>query len=195
MFENIEKAEEGINRMGFKYDEVVKRPALGVVSGRIKVYDENNKLVKTHEVPHNEVTEQFYILLARLCRAPDEPEGGLTFMAVGSGDPSWDITNPPAPTGTETELVAEIARKPISSITFVDVDGSPSATPTRWIDVLTTFGPGEGTGSIMEIGTFGGDTEINPGAYDELVSVIHQPLKIKGASETFTIELRFQFGA
>lgn len=114
-------------------------------------------------IAHNELTPGFSTLIARLCADPTEPAGGLTYCAFGSGDPGWDAENPPAAVGDETTLEAEFFRKAWASVTFVDEFGTPR-TPAEavsmglnTVDFEVQLAEGEGTGSIMELGAFGGD--------------------------------------
>ena len=114
-------------------------------------------------VKHNELTEGFSTLIARLCIDPTEPAGGLTFLAVGSGDIGWDPDNPPPADGTETTLVLEFFRKSWASVSFVDEFGVPRTVSEaitlglNTVDFEVVFTEGEATGSIMELGTYGGD--------------------------------------
>ena len=88
--------------------------------------------------------------------------GGITFLAVGTGDPSWDIQDPPAPTTSQVALEGESDRKAISSsnTSFIDPNtGDPvgNATPTNIVDYAVTFSESEAVGAIVEMGLFGGD--------------------------------------
>jgi hypothetical protein len=83
---------------------------------------------------------------------------GIMTLAVGTGDPLWDLQNPPAETSTQTDLVSEFIRKTFSSITYVDpISGNPSAIRTNIVDFTTTFLEAEAVGPLVEMGLFGGN--------------------------------------
>ena len=84
---------------------------------------------------------------------------GLWVLAVGTGNPSWDKTNPPAPTAAQEFLESELARKRFSSVTFIKTDGSglPATEVTNIVDFQCVFNESEAIGGIMEMGMFGGD--------------------------------------
>ena len=112
---------------------------------------------------HNELTPGFSTLVARLCLQASEPGGGITYCAAGTGDPGWDTSAPPAPTGEEVQLASEIARKAFSAAYFVDSLGTPRTVDEavseqlNTIDFEVVFGVGEAVGSICELGLWGGD--------------------------------------
>lgn len=88
-------------------------------------------------------------------------EGGLTVpgiqtLAVGTGASGWDIQNPPAETSDLEQLYSELARKQISSRTYVDDTGTPVVTRTNKIEFTTLFDYAEANGPLVEMGLFGG---------------------------------------
>jgi hypothetical protein len=100
------------------------------------------------------------ILIARLLKDNSEPDGGITYLAVGTGSSQWNLQNPPQPTNTQTALNSEIARKAFTTedVTFIDPDsGDPTTIPTSVIDFTCTFAETEGVGPLVEMGLFGGD--------------------------------------
>ena len=88
---------------------------------------------------------------------------GIMTLAVGTGDISWDLQNPPAETSSQTLLETELIRKTFSSKTYVDSIGNPSLTRTNIIDFTTTFLESEANGPLVEMGLFGGNgPELTP---------------------------------
>lgn len=100
-------------------------------------------------------------------------EQGLQYLAVGVGilqDPSlqydpatnnvntllWDLQSPPAEELTTVKLEGELFRKPFTSWSFVNPDGSDSITPTNILKLVTTFYESEAVGPLTEMGLFGG---------------------------------------
>ena len=100
------------------------------------------------------------ILIARLLKDNNEPDGGITYLAVGTGAPGWNLQNPPQPTNTQTKLNNEISRKAFTTqdVSFVDPDsGDPTSIPTNIVDFTCTFAETEAVGPLVEMGLFGGD--------------------------------------
>jgi hypothetical protein len=100
------------------------------------------------------------ILIARLLKDNHEPDGGITYLAMGTGASGWNLQNPPQPTNTQTKLNNEISRKAFTTedVTFVDPEtGDPTSIPTNVIDFTCTFAETEAVGPLVEMGLFGGD--------------------------------------
>src|SRR5581483_8369018 len=78
--------------------------------------------------------------------ANDPSLSGISYWAVGTGDPAWDQTPPPADT-TLTRLRNEIFRKPIDP-----AFQTTYAPATRTLEVQGEFGPDEAAGALREFG-------------------------------------------
>ena len=104
----------------------------------------------------NLIVNSFSILLAAVCwstRSPTWP--GITYMALGQGNSSWDSSLPP-PLATDVQLYSEIIRKPVT-LNDIDSMGSVVLTgPTGMLLCVTTYNPGEAIATIREFGLFGG---------------------------------------
>lgn len=157
------------------------------------------------------------ILLARLMKSPvtpnvSEPAFGVFALGVGTGNVSWDILDPPAPTTSQRSLENEIARKQNSSSDFIDGSGNISAIPTNVVDFTTIFSESEAVGALVEMGLLGGDISTNmavtnpvlppSGTYDPtvdvtgkdaLVNYITFPVINKPATSTLTWTWRLTF--
>jgi hypothetical protein len=130
------------------------------------------------------------ILIARLLKDSSEPAAGITYLAVGSGNPSWTITDPPAPTTSQILLENEYYRKAIQLSTFVHPEtGEPTTTDTNIVDYVTTFGEAEAVGPMLELALFGGDAtaERNTGTMINWRTI---PIISKTATMTLTIIFR-----
>ena len=138
-----------------KHEEAV-RPLRGQYR---MILRENGKVIDERE-DHNIIVNAASILIARLLKDSKEPDGGITYLAVGTGAPGWNLQNPPQPTNTQTTLDAEIARKAFSTqdVTFIDPEtGNPTTIPTNVLDFTATFAETEAVGALVEMGLFGGD--------------------------------------
>lgn len=122
----------------------------------IKAY-ENGELVHQYQ-KSNIIVNTASILIARLLKDSSEPVNGISYLAVGSGNTSWQLLDPPAPTTSQTRLENEFYRKAIDLATFVDPStGEPTETQTNIVDYSVSFGEAEAVGPIMELSLFGGD--------------------------------------
>lgn len=114
----------------------------------------------------NIIVDSASLLIARLLASgqtsldPLGPAHGIWVLAVGTGEPGWDTSNPPAATTSQVTLQAELARKQFANVNFVKTDGSglPASTITNILDFQTVFSESEAVGPIMELGMFGGGT-------------------------------------
>jgi hypothetical protein len=140
-----------------------RRPAVSGLKGEIfaELRNPDGSLLSKYHIK-NIITLDMSILVARLLRDNGEPLHGLFMLAVGTGDVGWDPMNPPAATNTQRSLYAEIARKPFSSVNFIDSVGAPSLIPTNVVDFTTTFSESEAVGPLVEMGLLGGDVNGNP---------------------------------
>jgi hypothetical protein len=152
---------------------------------------ENGRIVE-ERADHNIIVNSASVLIARLLKDSHEPDGGITYLAVGTGAPGWNLQNPPQPTNTQTFLNSEIARKAFSTqdVTFIDPEtGDPTIVPTNVIDFTATFAETEAVGALVEMGLFGGDATdmINSGTE---VNYRTFPVINKTNSMTLTIIFR-----
>lgn len=116
----------------------------------------------------NIVTLDASVLIARLLKGTgtsvahqSEPSFGVYALAVGTGDISWNLQNPPPATNTQRSLFNELARKAIQSTSFITGGGTISGVPTNIVDFTTTFAESEAVGPIAEMGLLGGDISTN----------------------------------
>ena len=114
---------------------------------------------------HNIIVNSASILIARLLKDNNEPDAGISYLAVGTGAVGWNLQNPPQPTASQTMLYSEIARKAFTTpdVIFIDPEtgdpetGDPTTIPTGVVDFTMTFAETEAVGPLVEMGLFGGD--------------------------------------
>lgn len=141
-----------------KYHTKFNRIAEGEIFVKIK---ENGQLVESRSLGKNIVVLEASVLLARLMKNPSDPIAGVGYFALGTGNPAWDLLNPPPPVDTATTLIAEIERVAPTSSTFINpADGLASATPTNIVDWDFDFADSEAVGPLMEAALFGGDATL-----------------------------------
>lgn len=139
----------------------------------------------------NIIVNSASILIARLLKDNNEPDGGITYLAVGAGG-DWNLQNPPQPTNSQTTLVREIARKAFGTedVTFINPDtGEPTLVPTNVVDYTATFNETEAVGPLVEMGLFGGDATELPDSGSE-INYRTFPVLNKTNSMTLTIIFR-----
>lgn len=106
---------------------------------------------------YNQIQNSCATLLASLMKG----EAGYSFanfLAIGSGDPSWDTTSP-TKSYDQTKLTTEYFRKSISPIDIIYLDpttGLVSGSATTKIQFTVVILPGEANGTMREFGLFGG---------------------------------------
>ena len=146
----------------------------------------------------NVIVDSASLLIARLLASgqsevdPTGPAHGLWVLAVGTGDITWDKTNPPLPTAAQTQLESELARKRFSNVVFVKTDGSglPSNTVTNILDLQCIFNESEAIGGIMEMGLFGGDAD--PLVANSGTMVNYRTMAIISKSNIATLSIVFR---
>lgn len=82
---------------------------------------------------------------------------GITHLEVGTGVGDGSLQNPQAPSSLQTMIRTALARKPITSWTYLDTNGQATNTETNILQLTTTFLENEANGSLVEMGMFGGD--------------------------------------
>jgi len=150
---------------------------------------ENGKEVYSWGRP-NVIVNTASILVARLLKDSTEPTGGITFLAVGTGDPSWDLQDPPAPTTNQVQLESELLRIPVTSSTYINPeDGTESVDPTNIVDYAFNFQESDAVGALVEMGLYGGDASVGKDT-GTLVNYRTFPVLNKTNSMAFTIIIR-----
>jgi len=150
---------------------------------------EAGKLVYEYE-HSNIIVNTASILIARLLKDNEEPQNGISYLAVGNGNSSWDLFDPPAPSTSKTRLENEFYRKGIDLATFVHPEtGEPTTVYTNIVDYSVSFGESEAVGPIVEMGLFGGDatTELNTGT---MINWRTFPVINKTSTMTLTVIFR-----
>lgn len=150
---------------------------------------EGGRLVHEHR-QSNIIVNVCSILISRLLKDSSEPQAGISYLAVGSGNASWDMFDPPAPTTSQTLLENEYYRKQIDMSTFVNPNtGEPTTTKTNIVDYVVTFGEAEAVGPMVELSLFGGDAtaERNTGTMINWRTI---PVISKTATMTLTVIFR-----
>ena len=108
---------------------------------------------------------------------------GVTYLAVGAGDPAWDA-NPPPPDRGRTALTAEVLR-----VRVEPGEGLTHDPRTGRVTVRVSLGPRTANGTLRELGLFGGDASPRPGTGTLVNHSVHPALQ-KRAGDTLVRELR-----
>jgi len=106
----------------------------------------------------NQIQNTFATLLAAWCRG-ESGYDRITYLAVGSGQSSWDTT-PPTKSYDATTLETESFRKAVGQVDIVyldpDTDIPTGGTPDAKIEITVTLLTSEANGTLREFGLFGG---------------------------------------
>lgn len=89
-----------------------------------------------------------------------DPQYGVWGLALGAGDNSWAPETQPDARPTQTALIQEFLRKPLSRINYVDANFNPLAKFSTMVDFQTTVNATTDniTQGIREMGLIGGGT-------------------------------------
>lgn len=142
--------------MSKKLKEEKKGKTIGKIRDRIFV---DGELVEDTGFRHNVIVSDINNLIAVLMSGKDGTMEGITYWAVGEGDPVWDTSAPPSGNVTDTQLVNEIDRKAVNpeDIEFLDADDNVVAGITNKLQIVKQFEETFGNGKWLELGLFGGD--------------------------------------
>lgn len=163
------------------------------VRRRFDEHGDLTHLVNTGWRP-NQVQNTNAQLLASLMKKQAGLEG-IQYIAIGSGQASWDAGAPTQDAG-DTTLDTELYRQAVPAVdisfrdagTLADID----PTPSNVIQVDATIGLADAVGTHREFGLFGGDAS---GAADSgyMVNWIVTPRIDKDALMTIQRTIRFTF--
>jgi hypothetical protein len=90
-----------------------------------------------------------------------DPLYGVWGLALGTGDPSWSPDTQPVETATQTALIAQVLRKQLSTVNYVDTSLNPTNYYTNMVDFQTTVNATTDSLNqvgIREMGLIGGGT-------------------------------------
>lgn len=142
-------------------------------------------------VMENVIVDQASMLMAQLMKETSGISGIMT-LAVGTGDPGWDLQNPPPATSAQTQLVNELERKVFERSYYVDDAGVESLTRTNRVAYETKYDETEAVGALVEMGLFGGVGATTPGAGD-MCNYHTFPVWNKSSTSTLTISWLLTF--
>lgn len=91
---------------------------------------------------------------------------GITYWAVGSGEPLWNNENPPTPSIDDAKLTNETFRKliPPENIVFLNSANEVVEEVTNKLQITIDFNEGEANGELREFGLYGGDAKDTKGS-------------------------------
>jgi hypothetical protein len=140
--------------------------ALNIIGRYQDTLIDKNGNVKKHEIKNNQVQLSALKLISSLFKNQANTIG-IQYIALGSGDTTWDLlpNNKPNPMPTSnTTLTNEVFRKaiPTSDIVFVDPtgafgQGAISQSPTTRLRITTQIEANEANVSLREFSLFGGN--------------------------------------
>jgi hypothetical protein len=143
-------------------DEQV-RVGMGM-KGAVRIFRADDPSVTLYE-RKNVIVNGVSSLFARLAVQNTEPFSGVWGLAIGAGGTGaqgWSSSAQPDPTVSQTAMVSEILRKPLSSVLFLDSNGNVTATPTTTVAFRTTVNATTDnvTVAAREMGLIGGGTSV-----------------------------------
>jgi hypothetical protein len=114
-----------------------------------------------------------------------DPLYGVWGLALGAGSPSWAPETQPDPTPTQTAIIQQILRKPLSRINYVDSKFNPLSTFSTLVDFQTTVNATTDniTQGIREMGLIGGGAINNGGPTNMLTAPFFDPSGTSGPGQ------------
>jgi hypothetical protein len=139
-------------------EESMNRHFIGEVSDVLIDVETGERTVLP--ISYNTVVNNASVLIAALIKRHAGYAGAL-FWEVGSGDPAWSDSAPPAPAVTDFKLQTPVFRKAIqlTDMSFIDGANAVSATPTNRLQIVVKFLTTEANGYLREFGIFGGGAD------------------------------------
>lgn len=138
---------------------------------------------------HNLIVDTCSILIAGLMKGDLQP---LQYIAVGSGSSSWNNESLPNPLPTDTKLLAEVFRKQIAGVDYIDTNNVVTTTKTNKIQIKVLFLENEANGELRELGVFGGNATTTKDTGIMVNRKIH-PLIYKTSGMQLERTIRFTF--
>ena len=103
------------------------------LKGHIKLYEQDrpeNVLYEDHNIIVNTVKSLFARLMFANANQSGSQFGGAQFgvwgIAIGTGASNWPTDNQPQATVSQTSIITQVLRKPLSLVTFLDANGNPT---------------------------------------------------------------------
>lgn len=163
--------------------------------------DMSNRLIFDSGWQSNLIVRNCRILLAGFMI--NETTLGIQKLKIGKGDPSWDITPPPAP---DPETTIDLVDADPRIIQLADLvmeyllpDGGPSSDPTNHIQITVPLDagvpppdPGSTIYPMREFGLFGQFT-INGTVEEYMIDYIQHPVIKKDQSVSMERKIRLIF--
>lgn len=188
--ENIDRTREtSFGGFKLKYEE---KPKGLKGEFHMTLRDSKTGVILEERHGHNIIVNSASILIARLLKDNNEPDAGISYLAVGTGAAGWNLQNPPQPTVSQTTLNSEIARKAFTTadVYFIDPEtGDPTTVPTGVVDFSMTFAETEAVGPLVEMGLFGGDAS---DLKDSGIEVNYRTFPVINKTNSMTLTIIFR---
>lgn len=172
---------------------LIERPKVILARGDIFATMRHKDGSIERRVMHNVIVDVASELMAERMKENDgNASNGIMVLAVGTGDPGWDLQNPPVATSAQTQLINELERKTFNRSYYVDIGGSETPTRTNIVDFEVTYEETEAVGALVEMGLFGGAGSTAPNG-GTMFNYHTFPVWNKPATSTLTIVWRLTF--
>jgi hypothetical protein len=106
----------------------------------------------------NLIVSKASTFMAKRMRPGTSWGAGISHLEVGTGVGTGTTQAPQVESVSQTALRTPLARKAITSWTYLDTAGAATAAETNVVQITTTFLETEAIGAIVEMGLFGGDS-------------------------------------
>jgi hypothetical protein len=111
----------------------------------------------------NLIVNRASLLMAKRMAPGASWGAGITHIEVGTGVGTGTTQAPQAEEVAQTALRVPLTRKALTTWTFIDAGGNPTASETGIIEFSVNFGAEEAIGALVEMGLFGGNATVTNG--------------------------------
>jgi hypothetical protein len=130
--------------------------------GHVTCFDMDNPS-KVYYERKNVICNGSSFLIGQLLASNTGEVAGVWGLAVGAGGAAsdgWSSSQQPDPLATQTGMLSELKRKPLTQVQFLDTNGNPTSTITTTVRFLTVLNATTDAivTPIREMGLIGGGT-------------------------------------
>lgn len=112
----------------------------------------------------NLIVDKASVFMAKRMRPGASWGDGINYLELGTGFGSGTTQAPQAEIASQVNLRQALARKAITSWTYLGANGNATASETNVLQLTTTFNESEAVGAIVEMGLFGGGASLTLGS-------------------------------
>ncbi|MDH4186661.1 MAG: hypothetical protein OEV08_06670 [Nitrospira sp.] len=162
-----------------------------------RLYGEDGRLLRDSGWQHNTILDGCRMLLAGFMM--NETASGIAFLAVGQGDPSWDVDGVPSASPSATTGLVSRFNPPIPfvdlDVAYLDAHDQVVAERGMRLQITATLAPGypapSGSATSYPLREFGLFAKLND--LEVMINTIRHPVLFKDEASTLIRVIRLYF--